>query len=100
MSPFVMCLNLSHLAKGNQAKQLYHMNHGERVHVSISGTRANIGQVKMSISVAPLLKRQSPSRSFGHGWIELPGGKRWNPAKPQMYSTGSIQKPFYKRFFG
>ncbi|MBU9819166.1 DUF2724 domain-containing protein [Rahnella sp. BCC 1045] len=54
----------------------------------------------MVISVAPLLKRQSPSRSFGHGWIELPGGKRWNPAQPQMYSTGSSRKPFYKRFFG
>lgn len=95
-----MCLNLIHLAKGSQVKQLYHINHGERVHTPISGTQANTGQVKMVISVAPLLKRQSPSRSFGHGWIELPGGKRWNPAKPQMCSTILIRKPFYKRLFG
>ncbi|MBU9865842.1 phage filamentation protein Fil family protein [Rahnella aceris] len=54
----------------------------------------------MVISIAPLLKRQSPSRSFGHGWIELSGGKRWNPAKPQMCSTVSSRKPFYKRLFG
>jgi len=35
----------------------------------------------MAISIAPLLKQQSPSRHFGHGWIELPSGKRWNPSR-------------------
>ncbi len=33
----------------------------------------------MPISIAPLLKQQSPSRHFEHGFIELPGGKRWRP---------------------
>lgn len=32
---------------------------------------------------AKLLKRPSPNpqlTSFGHGWIELPSGQRWQPA--------------------
>lgn len=37
----------------------------------------------MSISIAPLLKQQSQSRHFGHGWIELQNGKRWHPAHSQ-----------------
>lgn len=37
----------------------------------------------MTISIAPLLKQQSQSRHFGHGWIELQNGKRWRPAHGQ-----------------
>ncbi|WP_407322278.1 DUF2724 domain-containing protein [Serratia marcescens] len=37
----------------------------------------------MVISIAPLLKQQSPSRHFEHGFIELPGGKRWRPRHVQ-----------------
>lgn len=37
----------------------------------------------MPISIAPLLKRQSPSRHFEHGFIELPGGKCWRPYHDQ-----------------
>lgn len=32
------------------------------------------------------LTEQSPSpqlNTFGHGWIELPGGKRWHPSREQ-----------------
>ncbi|WNK39203.1 phage filamentation protein Fil family protein [Pantoea agglomerans] len=32
------------------------------------------------ISSAARLKRQSPSMSYGHGWIMGENGKRWNPA--------------------
>ncbi|MGS1413913.1 MULTISPECIES: phage filamentation protein Fil family protein [Serratia] len=35
------------------------------------------------MSIAPLLKKQSPSRHFEHGFIELPGGKRWRPCHEQ-----------------
>ncbi|HEJ7985061.1 MULTISPECIES: phage filamentation protein Fil family protein [Serratia] len=37
----------------------------------------------MPISIAPLLKQQSPSRHFGNGFIELPDGKRWRPRHDQ-----------------
>ncbi|WP_261416405.1 phage filamentation protein Fil family protein [Serratia proteamaculans] len=37
----------------------------------------------MPISIAPLLKQQSPSRHFENGFIELPGGKRWRPCHDQ-----------------
>lgn len=37
----------------------------------------------MAFSVAPLLKRQSPSHAFGHGWIATKDGKRWHPANSQ-----------------
>ncbi|MGB8667125.1 MAG: phage filamentation protein Fil family protein [Serratia inhibens] len=37
----------------------------------------------MPISIAPLLKQQSPSRHFENGFIELPGGKRWRPRHDQ-----------------
>jgi len=57
----------------------------------------------MAISITPLLKQQSPSRHFGHGWIELPGGKCWNPAPRQaVFSSASApakRKPFLKRLF-
>ncbi|ORJ18869.1 hypothetical protein BS639_22965 [Rouxiella silvae] len=51
----------------------------------------------MAISIAPLLKQQSPSRHFGHGWIELPSGKRWNPAR--KVSAAVQQKKFFQRLF-
>ncbi|HCT7985330.1 TPA: DUF2724 domain-containing protein [Serratia liquefaciens] len=37
----------------------------------------------MPISIAPLLKQQSPSRHFENGFIELPSGKRWRPRHDQ-----------------
>ncbi|WP_072017532.1 phage filamentation protein Fil family protein [Erwinia typographi] len=37
----------------------------------------------MAFSVAPLLKRQSPSHAFGHGWIAAEDGMRWHPANSQ-----------------
>ncbi|WP_369751917.1 phage filamentation protein Fil family protein, partial [Asticcacaulis sp. YBE204] len=39
--------------------------------------------ITVVISIAPLLKQQSPSRHFEHGFIELPGGKRWRPRHDQ-----------------
>lgn len=57
----------------------------------------------MVISIAPLLKQQSPARHFGHGWIELPQGGRWNPAPRQAGFTAvtmpAPKKPFLKRLF-
>lgn len=57
----------------------------------------------MAISIAPLLKQQSPSRHFGHGWIELPQGRRWNPAPRQAGFTAAKmpaqKKSFFKRLF-
>ncbi|WP_071892118.1 phage filamentation protein Fil family protein [Hafnia alvei] len=39
----------------------------------------------MTISVAPLLKRQSPARQChaSHGWVELKNGTRWHPSRNQ-----------------
>lgn len=37
----------------------------------------------MVISVAPLLRRQNQSRSYGHGWIMGENGRRWHPANSQ-----------------
>jgi len=37
----------------------------------------------MAFSVAPLLKRQSPSHAYGHGWIAADKGRRWHPAISQ-----------------
>lgn len=44
----------------------------------------------MIISIAPLLKQQSPVnlRHFGNGVLELKNGQRWKP--------GSNQKALYK----
>jgi hypothetical protein len=39
--------------------------------------------ITVPISIAPLLKQQSPSRHFENGFIELPGGKRWRPRHDQ-----------------
>ncbi|MBY4838548.1 phage filamentation protein Fil family protein [Pantoea sp. DY-5] len=35
------------------------------------------------ISFAAHLKRQSPSMSYGNGWIMGENGKRWNPCADQ-----------------
>lgn len=37
----------------------------------------------MAFSVAPLLKRQSPSPAYGHGWIMGQSGRRWHPSNNQ-----------------
>jgi len=37
----------------------------------------------MAFSVAPLLRRQSPSHAYGHGWIAADKGRRWHPAISQ-----------------
>ncbi|MGV8925274.1 MAG: phage filamentation protein Fil family protein [Ewingella sp.] len=50
------------------------------------------------ISIAPLLKQQSPARHFGHGWIELPSGKCWNPA-PRQAAFGSARAPAKRKLF-
>lgn len=36
------------------------------------------------ISFAARLKRQSPSMSYGHGWIMGENGKRWHPVLSQQ----------------
>jgi hypothetical protein len=52
----------------------------------------------MAFSVAPLLKRQNPSPSFGNGWIMGEKGRRWHPANSQaelltgLTSQGSKNK--------
>ena len=38
----------------------------------------------MPISIASLLKQQSPSRHFENGFIGLSGGKRWRPRHDQV----------------
>ncbi|MCX2946073.1 MULTISPECIES: phage filamentation protein Fil family protein [Rahnella] len=55
----------------------------------------------MPISIAPLLKQQSPSRHFGHGCIELPGGKRWSPSLSKATALQAVRnsKPLLKRLF-
>jgi hypothetical protein len=46
--------------------------------------------ITVVISIAPLLKQQSPSRHFEHGFIELPGGKRWRPRHDQAALLHSL----------
>ncbi|MHA7846191.1 phage filamentation protein Fil family protein [Serratia sp. D1N4] len=57
----------------------------------------------MPISIAPLLKRQSPSRHFEHGFMELPSGKRWRPTHcqaPLLRGLSSAhKKPLLHRVF-
>ncbi|HGC6387624.1 TPA: phage filamentation protein Fil family protein [Cronobacter dublinensis] len=36
------------------------------------------------ISFAARLKRQSPSMSYGHGWIMGENGRRWHPVLSQQ----------------
>lgn len=38
----------------------------------------------MPFSVAPLLKQQSQSPSYGHGWIMGNDGTRWHPSNNQQ----------------
>ncbi|MCI0186354.1 DUF2724 domain-containing protein, partial [Cronobacter sakazakii] len=35
----------------------------------------------MEPSFASLLKKQSPSMHYGHGWIVGKQGKRWHPSR-------------------
>lgn len=60
---------------------------------------------------AQLLKRQSPApqlASYGHGWIELPNGQRWQPcASRVVFSGGSVvpgkqpkRRPWWSRLMG
>ncbi|WP_307745781.1 phage filamentation protein Fil family protein [uncultured Pantoea sp.] len=39
------------------------------------------------ISLAAHLKRQSPSMSYGNGWIMGENGKRWHPVLSQQVKT-------------
>jgi len=57
--------------------------------------------VIMPISIAPFLKQQSPLRHYGHGCIELPGGKRWNPSLSKATAPQAVRntKPLLKRLF-
>lgn len=49
----------------------------------------------MSFSIAPLLKRQNPAPSYGHGWLIGKDGKRWHPCNDQkaLLRDLSTQKP-------
>lgn len=53
------------------------------------------------ISIAPLLKQQSPARHFGHGCIELPGGKRWSPLMSKATAPQAVRNstPLLQRLF-
>lgn len=45
---------------------------------------------------AQYLKRQSPASqlaSFGHGWIELPNGQRWQPCASRVVFSGDSVAP-------
>lgn len=45
---------------------------------------------------AQYLKRQSPApqlTSFGHGWIELPNGQRWQPCASRVVFSGDSVAP-------
>ncbi|MFM1049243.1 phage filamentation protein Fil family protein [Yersinia enterocolitica] len=60
----------------------------------------------MIISIAPLLKQQSPLslRHFGHGMLELKNGQRWTPGSNQkalLQELSSAKKtPILRRLFG
>ncbi|HAT2166874.1 TPA: DUF2724 domain-containing protein [Citrobacter freundii] len=46
-------------------------------------------------SFASLLVRQSPAMHYGHGWIHLPGGKKWHPCielSPRQQAVRGIGK--------
>ncbi|CNH40230.1 DUF2724 domain-containing protein [Yersinia ruckeri] len=48
---------------------------------------------------ARYLKQQSPSPqlgSYGHGWIELPNGQRWQPCTSRVVFLGALRKPVLK----
>lgn len=44
-----------------------------------------------TISMASLLKRRSPSASYGHGWIMGEDGKRWHPVLSEKQSAVNEQ---------
>ncbi|WP_392738480.1 phage filamentation protein Fil family protein [Serratia ureilytica] len=50
---------------------------------------------------AHFLKQQSPSPqlpSYGHGWLELPNGQRWQPcASRVVFSRGCALQPIQAR---
>ncbi|WP_336795866.1 phage filamentation protein Fil family protein [Erwinia aphidicola] len=54
----------------------------------------------MIISAAALLKRQSPSLAYGHGWIAGSDGKRWHPVHDQkafLRELSSVKLNFIQR---
>ncbi|EPE4185640.1 TPA: phage filamentation protein Fil family protein [Yersinia enterocolitica] len=60
----------------------------------------------MIISIAPMLKQQSPLnlRHFGHGMLELKNGQRWKPGSNQkalLQELSSAKRtPILRRLFG
>lgn len=59
----------------------------------------------MIISIAPLLKQQSPVnlRHFGHGVLELKNGQRWKPGSNQkalLQELSSEKKTPLRRLLG
>lgn len=55
------------------------------------------------ISFAARLTRQSPSPSYGHGWIMGKNGKRWHPCNDQRVLLRDLtvkQANSVKRVFG
>jgi len=48
---------------------------------------------------AQLLKQQSPTiqlQSYGHGWLELPNGQRWQPAASKVTFLSGQHHPMVK----
>lgn len=48
---------------------------------------------------AQLLKQQSPSAqlpSYGHGWLELPNGHRWQPTASKVVFLSGCRQPMVK----
>ncbi|MGP6469913.1 phage filamentation protein Fil family protein [Rahnella aceris] len=48
---------------------------------------------------AQLLKQQSPTaqlQSYGHGWLELPNGQRWQPATSKVSFLSGCRHPMVK----
>ncbi|XYX41305.1 phage filamentation protein Fil family protein [Candidatus Erwinia dacicola] len=45
-----------------------------------------------TISMASLLKRQSPSMSYGNGWIMGECGKRWHPVLSEKKTAVNNEK--------
>ena len=48
---------------------------------------------------AQLLKQQSPTvqlQSYGHGWLELPNGQRWQPAASKVAFLSGQRHPVVK----
>jgi hypothetical protein len=48
---------------------------------------------------AQLLKQQSPTallQNYGHGWLELPNGQRWQPAASKVTFLSGQHHPMVK----